>query len=399
MRRFLVPFLILAAACASQPGPQQQQIAPVKIGEYNPDSGPEPVGVIPTATIRDARRNKDLEVSIEYPTRAGTYPVVIFSHGYGTTSQSYEPLASYWTSNGCVVIRPTHADAGALRDLLRDPLREIFQQGPQTQQERDRQRQRPAPTNQPATPPSFRPNPMETIWEKEREPQWRDRALDIRLVLDSLGDLEMRFPELRGKMDRGRIGVAGHSYGAFTAMLLAGARVTGLESMADPRVRAALIMSPQGVAANRGLTQQSWADIRIPVAYMTGSEDRGALEGEGPEWRKQAFELSREGDKFLIFIKGARHSSFLGITGSQMTVVDNRPMPTPANPGGYSQQQPNMQQQTGPAYYGGRNIFSKIKITSQIFWDGYLRGDETARDLLQPDKISSAAPGVEITRK
>src|SRR5207244_281867 len=101
----------------------------------------------------------------------------------------------------------------------------------------------------------FRPNPAEQIWEKEREPQWRDRARDISLVIDSLADLEVRFPELKGKMDRTKIGVGGHSYGAFTAMLLGGARTFGNPPLlvADPRVTAILAMSPQGVASNRGL--------------------------------------------------------------------------------------------------------------------------------------------------
>ena len=119
---------------------------------------------------------------------------------------------------------------------------------------------------------------MEAIWDQQREPQWRDRVLDVKLVLDSLDEIERQFPELRGKMDHNRIGVGGHSYGAFTAMLISGAQTFSNPplSLADSRVRAAVVMSPEGTAANRGLTEQSWTDVRIPVMYMTGSLDRGA---------------------------------------------------------------------------------------------------------------------------
>src|SRR3989441_1514779 len=117
----LVPLLILTAACSSAPTPTAA-IAPLKIGNYSADVGPSPVGVIPTTTLHDAQRNKEVEVSIEYPTRGGPFPIIVFSHGYGSSNRAYEPLISYWTSNGYVCIRPAHADAGALRDTTREAM-------------------------------------------------------------------------------------------------------------------------------------------------------------------------------------------------------------------------------------------------------------------------------------
>src|SRR5713101_6708602 len=241
MKRIDTVFILILAACSSST-PNQSAMAPVtlSIGNYSADMGPSPVGVIPAATLHDAERNKDVEVSIEYPTRGGPFPVIVFSHGYGSSDPGYEPLISYWTSYGYVCIRPAHADAAAQRDIIREAL------------------ERPAPRSQSrqrgiTVEPNVQPrNTMEAIWDKEREPQWRDRVLDVKLVLDSLADLEQRFPELRGKMDRNQIGVGGHSYGAFTAMLISGARTFSNPplSMADPRVRAALVMSPQGTAQN-----------------------------------------------------------------------------------------------------------------------------------------------------
>src|ERR1700737_2931240 len=106
MRRFL-PLLVLVAGCSSST-PNQSAVTPatLSIGNYNAEMGPSPVGVIPAATVQDGPRNKDVEVSIEYPTRGGPFPVVVFSHGYGSSARGYEPLISYWTSNGYVCIRP-----------------------------------------------------------------------------------------------------------------------------------------------------------------------------------------------------------------------------------------------------------------------------------------------------
>ncbi|HEY8131904.1 MAG TPA: alpha/beta fold hydrolase, partial [Thermoanaerobaculia bacterium] len=312
MKRLLTPLVIIAAACSSST-PNQPATAPVAltVGNYSADMGPSPVGVIPAATLHDAQRNKDVEVSIEYPTRGGSFPIIVFSHGYGSSDRGYEPLISYWTSNGYVCIRPSHADAG----LLRETPREVRPAQPPGQG-----RRRGAP-EQGQIIPMQQNNPMEQIWDREREPQWQNRVADVKLVLDSLDDLERRFPELAGKMDHGKIGVGGHSYGAFTALLIAGMKGT----FADPRVRAVLAMSPPGPSADRGITAQSFDTVKVPVMFMTGTNDRGANESEDANWRKQAFDDSPPGDKDFVLIDGARHSSFTG----QIGFFDSTPMNVP----------------------------------------------------------------------
>src|SRR5437867_8814810 len=124
MMKRLLPLLVIIAAACSSSTPNQPATAPVAltVGNYSADMGPSPVGVIPAATLHDAQRNKDVEVSIEYPTRGGSFPIIVFSHGYGSSDRGYEPLISYWTSNGYVCIRPSHADAAAPRDTIREAL-------------------------------------------------------------------------------------------------------------------------------------------------------------------------------------------------------------------------------------------------------------------------------------
>lgn len=389
MKRVFLFLVFLAAACGSStPNQPATTLTTLSVGNYSADMGPSPVGVIPMAPLHDGQRNKDLEVSIEYPTRGGPFPIIIFSHGYGSSDRGYEPLISYWTSNGYVCIRPSHADAGALRDAMREVMTE---RNAQQQQQRRRGSQQGV-----VIPMAPQRNPAEDIWDREREAQWRNRAADIKLILDSLDQLEKLFPELQGKMDHTKIGVGGHSYGAFTALLLAGMRTFGDPplQLADGRVRAVVAMSPQGVATNRGTTAQSWSDVKIPVMYLTGTLDRGANESEDVNWRKTAFDNSLTGDKYLLLIDSARNSSFTG----QVSIFDTPAMTPQTSTNPYGQTQ--MPQQRGGVVFGNdRRIFSIIKIASLAFWDTYLKDDHTAHDLLQTQKFETSFTGAHLTSK
>jgi pimeloyl-ACP methyl ester carboxylesterase len=57
-----------------------------------------------------------------------------------------------------------------------------------------------------------------------RRPQfWRFRETDLVAVLDGLDHIEHQAPMIRGRLDRSRIAVAGHSWGGQTASTLLGA--------------------------------------------------------------------------------------------------------------------------------------------------------------------------------
>ena len=360
MIRRLLCLLLLAFAllsCASSPNQLDADQSPRS--RYAGEAGESPVGVIPEGTVRDAERGKDVAISVEYPTRPGAYPLIIFSHGFGARPNAYVGLSSHWASQGYVVIRPAHTDAGRLQL-----------------------------------------SNAERAWLDQTPADWRNRVRDITAILDGLDRLEESYPELKGKIDRAKIGVGGHSYGAFTAMLLGGARTfPGATSYADARVKAIVAMSPQGPSEMFGLTAESWKGVRLPALFMTGTMDGGISENETPEWRRQAFELAPTGDKWLVVLEGARHGSFTG--GRIDSSVEAAPTmgqptigPERYPPGTIPPERRNPRESAAGLRL--RGTFSNIKGLSLAFWDTYLRNDAEGRTALE---AAASRGGVELVKK
>ncbi|HEX2061257.1 MAG TPA: hypothetical protein VHK90_10990 [Thermoanaerobaculia bacterium] len=365
MRRFVaaLSFALVLAGCAhTELDPDQEPRS-----RYSGQAGESPVGIIPEGVLRDATRGKDVLMTVEYPTRTTGNPLIIFSHAYASSHRDYVGLSAHWASQGYVVIKPSHADAART-------LRGVDDQ-----------------------------------WQSQTPADWRERVRDITFILDSLDQLERTYPELQGKIDRTKIGVGGHSYGAFTASLVAGVRTfPGGTSYADPRVKALLVMAPQGPDESRGLTRESWTELRVPTLFMTGGEDQGASESQTPEWRRQAFELSPAGDKWLVVIAGARHGSFTGRMSAMMPTVpreevDHRPVI--GDPRDDPRRNPiNEPERTDPRRPGResmgalreRGLFNNIKVISLAFWDAYLRGDAEGRTVLEN---AGSRGGIELVKK
>src|SRR5687768_825220 len=115
-RRLMVLMVsVLVIACAT--GTAAQRAEPPSSNERTRYSGieigPTPVGAIPDVIVRDNDRNKDVQVTIEYPTRGGPHPLIVFSPGFGGSHRGYIGLSSYWTANNYVVIRVNHNDRTA----------------------------------------------------------------------------------------------------------------------------------------------------------------------------------------------------------------------------------------------------------------------------------------------
>lgn len=309
---------------------------------YKPGNGAYRVEVVEQVVLHDPKREKDLPIKIYYPRGRGLFPVIIFSHGAGDSKDGYSALSQYWASHGYVCIHPTHADSVSLRrkEGAAISLRDI-------------------------------------VGSAMRDTKgWAERPHDISFLIDSFGDLARQVPALSGKVDRRRIGVGGHAYGAYTAQLIGGATVDlpGQEpgrNLADSRVRAILLMSGQG-RDQQGLTQHSWDRLTRPMMTMTGSLDRGAG-GQGPDWKKEPFDFSPAGNKYHVLIDGANHFSFTGRLLEQRSAG-----------------------RWGAALDSGADqqaIFSYIKMASLAFWDAHLKQQKKARVYLHSYALGGYSHG------
>jgi predicted dienelactone hydrolase len=139
----------------------------------------------------------------------------------------------------------------------------------------------------------------------------RDRPRDISLVIDRIA----AHPIIGPIADMQRIGVAGHSFGAFTAMAVGGMTVDLPETMEgkaksfrDERVKAVLPMSPEG-AGTMGISAGAWERFAVPALFLTGTKDYGS----GPRsaaWRRQGFENAKSIHRYLVTMNDADHMTF-----------------------------------------------------------------------------------------
>jgi predicted dienelactone hydrolase len=145
---------------------------------------------------------------------------------------------------------------------------------------------------------------------------WKNRAADISFVIDSLASLVEQYPEIKERVAASKVAVAGHGYGAFTALLIGGVTPSSngvATSYADRRAKAIVATSPPGPGSTPGLTEESFKTLTVPTMFLTGTGDYGASEAEDPAWRKKAYELSPP-DKWFVSIAGAGHLAFTGQT-------------------------------------------------------------------------------------
>ena len=133
--------------------------------------------------------------------RAGRYPLVVFSHGFGAHRRQSTFLCTHLASHGYVVAAMDHAGNTIFETVQ---MMMAAQMG---------------------SPP---PDPATILAEVIPA-----RPVDVSFVIDRLLAGIEGLPEL----DAARIGMSGHSFGGWTTLMVAGR---------DPRIRAALALAPAG---------------------------------------------------------------------------------------------------------------------------------------------------------
>jgi predicted dienelactone hydrolase len=277
----------------------------------------------------DAARNRTLPVTIIAPdpqALAGPLPVVILSHGLGGSKDiSLHFLAKHLAWAGYICILPTHvgSDQDAYLAGGREAMLKAYA------------------------------NPENLV----------NRPGDISFIIDRLTGGKENDPLLKGRVDAKRIGVAGHSFGAYTALAVGGQTIElpsqGVKGFRDPRVNAVLAMSPQK-PGNIGLTRDSWNKIAVPTMTMTGTLDMG-IGVTRPQDRKFAYDHMPAGDKYHVVIQGGTHMSFTD------TPLEIRGITVDAQTAARHQEW--------------------ICQLSLAFFDAHVRGDAKARKWLQDAQI------------
>jgi pimeloyl-ACP methyl ester carboxylesterase len=194
-----------------------------------------------------------------YGPQGGCGPAMIISHGFGGNENGNGGLASAMAGQGWRVLVMGHRESG--REALRTAV--------------------------------FSTTPKQGILDATTTPlKHRMRFLD----------LDAAISDLMKACRPSRFMLAGHSMGAMTTMLEAGA-VGRFGRFGANRFDAYVAISPQGVGFtyDRG----AWAAVTKPVLMITGTRDYGS--DGGIETRLSAFEGLPTGSKRLAIIPGARH--------------------------------------------------------------------------------------------
>jgi dienelactone hydrolase len=227
-------------------------------------------------SLHDAVQDRDVHLQVAWPSGKGPYPVVVFSHGAFCYSQQYVRITDFWVSHGYIVISPDHLDS----------------------------------PNGPKMKPVDIPKMLVS------------RSRDMSFVLDSLDEIELRIPELKGRIDHSHAAAAGHSFGGMIAMLKTGlkmeSQVDGASvDLTDDRFTAAVVMSGVGqMKPMKSLPQvptmsaDAFSGLTTALIASGGTQDQGNV-GTGEiypwEWRMAPYRLAPPGDKYEVVVENADH--------------------------------------------------------------------------------------------
>jgi len=243
---------------------------------FAPAADPAAIG---TALLEwhDTARDRHVPAKLYYPVGEPPYPVVIFSHGLGGSRQGYAYLGRYWAACGYVALHVQHRGSDS----------SLWQN---------------------------REAPMKAMRAAASDVQNAlDRPADIHFALDQLAALQASDETLAGRLDLDRIGVSGHSFGAYTTLAVAGQTwlhpTMGQRNFGDPRVKAAVAMSPSAPRQRDDL-DRIYARIRIPLLYLTGTLDKSPIRTMSIADRRIPFDNIRGVDQYLVIFEGGDHMVF-----------------------------------------------------------------------------------------
>ena len=239
-----------------------------------PGAGFEVIDLEPT----DRKRARQVPLRLYLPQQASAQqpaPLVVFSHGIGGSRLGYTYLGRHWASHGLASLHLQHV--GSDRSLWGSGS--VFAL-------------------------------VSRLQQAAQESEAIDRVHDLRFALDHvLGE------GLGSRLDATRIVAAGHSYGANTTLLAAGARVERqgqVVDLRDERIQAAIVISAPPFYGESAALQRILAPVQLPSLHITCTEDIIRIPGyfSGLDDRLAVFAATGGTRKTLAVFQGGSHSIF-----------------------------------------------------------------------------------------
>jgi len=309
----------------------------------NPDKpGPLELQTIEFADLHDNHRgDRRVPIKIHLPVNKGPWPVIIVSHGAGGHWDANYAQALHLASHGYAVFCLEHIGSNTAR--LKQGWRFIRNLKAMTR-DSDEVLNRP-------TDISFALD-CATIWNKEQG-------------------------TLRGLLDLEHVGVLGHSFGAYTTLVVCGMRPAldwltpsvgpgkGLgPDLSDPRVDAGVALSPQG-PGEPFFHDASYQSLNRPLLGITGSKDK--QQGAPPENRRRFFELIPAGGKVFIWLNNADHTAFSDSSGTGLRSLHSK---------------------------SRNDVQPIVRASTLLFFDAWLKGNKEAEAALSEHSLRPLLRGV-----
>ena len=276
-----------------------------------------------TFDVKDAKRERTMPLRVYLPESGKPAPVILFSHGLGGSRDNNPYLGNHWAKRGYVVVFVQHpgSDEGVWKGLP------ALQRGAAMQQAASLE-------------------------------NFLARAKDIPVVIDALTDWNGQADHPLGKrLDPAHLGMSGHSFGANTTQAVSGQVFARARmSFRDPRIKAAIMMSPGPPAA--GEPAAAFGSIKIPCLLMTGTRDDSPIGNTRAADRLLVFPHLQQAPAWQVVFDQATHMAF-----SELDLL-GRPHPDP-------------------------RYHRAILALTTAFWDAELKGDAAAKAWLNGEGAKS----------
>lgn len=239
-------------------------------------------------------RQRHIPIKVHLPATGGRHPIIVVSHGAGGNWDTHYAQAQHLASHGYAVLCLEHV--GSNTDRLKSGVRL-----------------------------------MDNLNKMIRDAnEVLGRPKDVSFAIDRAEEWNTSHEKLRGRLNVGRVGVMGHSFGAYTSMVICGMRpaLDWLEppvapgkglgpNLRDARVTCGVALSPQG-ADEPFFLSQSFATLSAPLMGISGTEDK-QQGGLPPMNRYQAFALwpEKQGRHKFVWLAHAHHLDFTDSTGAE----------------------------------------------------------------------------------